>query len=311
MRLRPHRACSLPLVGLVLVFALYGCDPCAMAQEPSSNDATAAIKATAEAFSKVFADKDADALAEMWTSDGEYIDENGNRFAGRDAIKQEYKSFFEAYPDLTMTVSIDSIRLLSPTAAVEEGLTSVVPAPGGEPVTARYSAIHILQDGTWLLAYVRDSRIDAASMNGQLKDLEWLVGRWSSDHAGVTADVKCDWAAGKSYLKRDFEVKRDGQVISSSVEIIGWDPLQQQVASWTFSSEGGRSFGLWYQTAEGWLVQQSGVAADGSMTSAISWWAPLADGALGWSGAMRSIDGQPLADPRDVVLVRVAQESGN
>ena len=129
MRLRPHRACSLPLVGLVLVFALYGCDPCAMAQEPSSNDATAAIKATAEAFSKVFADKDADALAEMWTSDGEYIDENGNRFAGRDAIKQEYKNFFEAHPDIKMTVNTYSIRLLSPTTAIEEGITSVEPLP--------------------------------------------------------------------------------------------------------------------------------------------------------------------------------------
>jgi hypothetical protein len=51
-------------------------------------------------------------------------------------------------------------------------------------------------------------------------------------------------------------------------QIIGWDPLEERIRSWTFDGEGGFGEGTWTREGDRWLLRETGVAPDGTRTSA-------------------------------------------
>ena len=53
-----------------------------------------AIRKSSHAFEEAFNKADAKAVAALWTIDGDYVDETGQVFAGRDAIEKQYADFF-------------------------------------------------------------------------------------------------------------------------------------------------------------------------------------------------------------------------
>ena len=57
---------------------------------------------------------DAKAVAALWTEDGQYSDDRGRVFAGREAIGNAYAEFFAKNPGAQMHIVVDSLRLLSP-----------------------------------------------------------------------------------------------------------------------------------------------------------------------------------------------------
>ncbi|HTU25451.1 MAG TPA: SgcJ/EcaC family oxidoreductase, partial [Pirellulales bacterium] len=80
-----------------------------------------AIRSSAKAFVTAFDRGDAAAIAGLWTADGEYLDDAGNRFSGRKAIEQEYVRFFAEHPGAKIEIKIDAIRLIGADAAIEDG----------------------------------------------------------------------------------------------------------------------------------------------------------------------------------------------
>ena len=70
-------------------------------------------------------------LADQWSPDAVYINRStGEEVVGRKAIAEQFDSLFEAQKDLKLDVSIESIRLLSPNVAVEQGTaTFLLPKP--------------------------------------------------------------------------------------------------------------------------------------------------------------------------------------
>ena len=269
------------------------------------------IRSSAQAFVDAFNDHDADALGQLFTEEGEYVSEENERFLGRDAIVKEYTKFFAAMPDVNMLVAIESIRFLNDHTAIEDGVTRLDPMPPGAPAASRYTAVHLKgDDGKWRLASVRDNRIALPNNFGRLEELAWMQGSWRSEHQGVTADVTCRFIAGGSFLQRAFKVVRGDQLISSSVEIIGWCPLRQSIMSWVYSSGGGRSIGNWtHSDQEGWLVAEEGITADGLTTVSNAWWASLGPDSMGWSSLTREKAGTALEVPRDVVFQRVIPDA--
>jgi hypothetical protein len=64
----------------------------AEAQPPADSDAEAAIRKAAGEFTEAFDRGDAEALANHFTTDGVYVNEEGQTFEGRDAIQKEYEA---------------------------------------------------------------------------------------------------------------------------------------------------------------------------------------------------------------------------
>jgi uncharacterized protein (TIGR02246 family) len=94
----------------------------ASAAEPSAEEK--AVRQTAKAFTDAFNKGDAKAVAALWASDGDYSIGRVT-VKGRDTIQKLYEEFFKAHPGSKMDVEVDSVRVYSPTVAVERGTASV------------------------------------------------------------------------------------------------------------------------------------------------------------------------------------------
>jgi uncharacterized protein (TIGR02246 family) len=243
-------------------------------------------------------------VAAHWTAEGDYVNEDGQRFQGRPAIEREYAAFFVANPGVRIQLSVDSVRLVSENTAVEDGRARIAPLPSGAPAHSRYTAVHVKQDGRWLMSGVRDSRIELPSHHGRLEDLGFLVGTWSAVNHDAHVEISCRWIANKNFLERTYSVRDGGHQVSSATQIIGWDPITQQITSWLFGSDGGHSIGTWTHHDTGWTIETTGVLMDGTLTRAVNVLSRVDDNALAWQSVNRMKGDVPLPDMAEMVLKR-------
>ena len=160
------------------------------------------IRAAVEAFVQAFNAGDAKAVVADWTADGQYTDEDGNVFRGRDAIEKEYARLFAAHSGATIAVSIESLRFQGAETAVEKGIARVTPAGGSTPTAAHYTLVHVKRAGKWLLAVGRNAPYAAAASEDRLKDLEWLIGQWRLDSKTESRQIKFAWIGEKNFIKK-------------------------------------------------------------------------------------------------------------
>jgi uncharacterized protein (TIGR02246 family) len=275
-------------------------------QAKSQPAAEQAVRKAAQEFDAAFNSGSADKVAALWTADAEYVDEDGRRYEGRDAIKKEYAEFFAASPHTKIRSATDSVRLINGTTAIEDGRAMLEPPPAGAPGTSRYTAVYTQQDGKWLLSSVHDMRVEHPSNYHQLDDFEWLIGTWHAGKGNVSIETKCRWLANKSFIERKYVVSDGGLPTSSGIQIIGWDSEVQQLCSWTFSSDAGHAKNVWRPQEGGWESQSSGVQGDGTKTTGVTFLRRIDDNTLGWKSTDRTVGGARLPDLQEVILKRDA-----
>jgi uncharacterized protein (TIGR02246 family) len=275
---------------------------------PARADELAAIRRASDEFVAAFNRGDAPAVAALWTEDGDYIDESGRVFAGRAAIEQEYAGFFAAHSGVTIRIAIDSLKLLSDSAAIEDGHAILDPAPAGAPAIGKYTAVHVKLNGKWLMSTVRDARVETASAFQGVADLEWLIGTWTAEEHGAKNESVCRWVANKSFVERAYSVKQVDGTTTSGVQVIGFNPLSGHVQSWSFNSDGGHAVGVWSPRENGWAAEVRGVSGDGTPTTAINLLTRIDDNAYVWQSVERTAGGVAVPDTDEVVLKRVAKK---
>jgi uncharacterized protein (TIGR02246 family) len=295
---------------------LVACLACGQATTPpptAANSATAAnskieqeIRAGADAFVEAFKKRDAAAIAAQWTADGVYINEDGQRFEGQTAIQSEYETFFKDCPDdLEMRVEVDSVRLINANTAIEEGRTAVTPQPPGEPrVMSRYTAVNVNQDGRWLIAELRDSRVELPADAGTLEDLLWLVGNWGATKGDLSVEVKCRSVENNRFLLRTSAVTEAGKPTDGGLEVIGVNPATGRITSWSFTNDGGHAMGVWTPLEGSWAVESVGVMEDGTESSATYILSREGDDSLTWKSVDRMVGDALLPDMAEVTLKR-------
>lgn len=271
---------------------------------PESPADLAAIRATSEAFVEAFNKGDAKAAASLWTEDGDYIDDSGRAFAGRETIEKAYAEYFAANPGARIRIAIDSLRLLSGSKAIEDGRTMVDPPPAGSPAIGKYTVIHVKVDGRWLMSTVRDSRVETPSTYAKVADLEFLIGVWTAEENGVKSESVCRWVSNKSFVQRTYTVTHVDGTTVSGVQMIGWNAGEGHVQSWDFSPDGGHAVGIWSPRDGGWMAEVRGVTGDGVSTAAINLLTRLDDSAYVWQSIDRTLGGKALPDTDEVVLKR-------
>lgn len=170
---------------------------------------------------------------------------------------------------------------------------------------SKYMAVHVKVDGKWKLSTVRDTRVETPSTYGHLEHLSWLVGSWKAEVRGATMNMDCRWVAGKSFIERNYSVTKAGEVLSSGVQIIGWDSSTRTVRSWTFAAGGGYASGAWTPRENGWAITTSGTAADGTPTRAVNLLTIIDHDAVTWRSVDRVAGQARLADEDEVLLRRV------
>ncbi|XZE51523.1 hypothetical protein SH139x_003179 [Planctomycetaceae bacterium SH139] len=145
-----------------------------------------------------------------------------------------------------------------------------------------------------------------ASSESPLKQLGWMVGRWIDRGEGATITTQCDWSHEGRFFTRKFEISAEGEASLKGTQIIGWDPIEGQLRSWTFDSAGGFGSGRWIKDENRWLVKTSFVLASGERASAINIITFLDNDAFLWQSTNREIAGEIQPNIPEVKVVRLA-----
>jgi uncharacterized protein (TIGR02246 family) len=285
-----------------------GC-ACTFADDAASNQEQA-IRASAAVFVQAFNQGNSQVVAALWTPQGTLADDQGELLKGRQAIAQKYATFFKENPGAKIEISITSIEFPTPVVAIEDGTAQIASDHPGPPTASRYTAVHVMENGKWLMSSVRETRIDVLSAFVHLADLQWLIGRWHAEANGTMFQTEFRWIANKSFIQRDSSTRSQGVVTSSGTQIIGWNPQAGRVQSWSFDSSGGHGVGYWTATPDGWRIQSIGMQADGTRTFALDWLLQVAleNDVFGWRSIDRKVGNTPFPDMPEIVFDRVREK---
>ena len=149
-----------------------------------------------------------------------------------------------------------------------------------------------------------DAAADDVSPASPLEVLDWMVGTWVDEGDDATIVTDCSWTKNRKFLKRSFKVKVDEEVTLEGDQFVGWDPVANQIRSWTFDSEGGIGEGRWIQDGNRWLVKASFVLADGARASALNVYTYVDGDTIRWQSTNREIAGELQPNIPEVTVVR-------
>lgn len=311
------------MIGKLLIIAIGGTATAASAQQPklrariekkTSVQSPApgkdeiAIRKRIDSYVVAYNRGDAKAVADHWREDAVYVDPIDRKtIKGRAAIEAMFKEKFSGERGAHLVVNVDSIRLVSPDVAVEEG-SAIVKGPDGPSQETGYTAIHIRQKDQWYLDSVRETDMpQSGSSYERLASLDWLIGSWIDQDDEVTVVSRYEWTAGRHFISQTFHVAAGNRIELQGTQIIGWDPVRKRIRSWVFDSDGGYSEGTWKANGDRWIINQSGYLADGRQSSATNVINKLDDDSFTWKSTGRSVAGSLLPNVDEVTVARQTQ----
>jgi uncharacterized protein (TIGR02246 family) len=266
---------------------------------------SATIATAVQSYASAFNARDAKTLANHWATQGVYINRaTGEQIVGRDAIGKQFAAMFAGKDVPNLKLASNSIEFVSPNVAFERGIATITEAD--KKVTAtNYKAILIKQDGKWLLDRVTEENDNTQASNYEhLKELEWIVGTWVDQSDTQSIKIVCDWTKNRNYISRKYTVSREGNVVSSGLQMIGWDAKDKKIRSWLFDSDGGFIGGTWTGKDGRWVVQSVATLQTGESGSFTSIFRQLEDGSYSWKKINRSLNGQILANINEAIVRR-------
>jgi len=307
-----HQVLAGLAASLLLVLPAGAQAPAGATAETAGDDAPsitekdeATIRKNAAAYDAAFNARDAKALAALWSAEAIYSDpDSGEEIVGREALEKYFTELLKDN-DTKLKVDVTSVQFVSPNVAIEQGVAQEI-SPDGSVEESTYSAVHVRQNGGWLLDRVTEEGVikPPKSNYEHLKELEWMVGSWIDEDANATVQIDVDWTKNKNFLTRSFSATVGDQVDMSGMQIIGWDPAAKRIRSWVFDSDGGFGEGQWTKKNDRWVIQYAGTLPDGAKMTGVNILAPIDDDAYGWQSMSRTLDGQILPNIEEVVIVR-------
>jgi uncharacterized protein (TIGR02246 family) len=269
-------------------------------------EAEATIQKLGEAFVEAFHKGDAKAVAACWAPDGDFILQTGRELKGRAAIEKAFADLFAKNKGLKMRIDSLSLRFPTPDSAIEDGTTEVFPPDGGPPSRARYTNVHVKQDGQWLLSSSREAPYVPPGNYQHLQGLEWAIGDWAGEaEEGGVERLAVAWADNQNFLNATFTTTSKDTSVGKATQWIGWDPVAARIRSWIFDATGGFGEGSWTQDGKKWVVKTTSVLQDGKKATATYVLAPVDADTIALQARDRSEDGNRLPDTKEIKLKRV------
>lgn len=235
---------------------------------------------------------DSKGLAELWTEDCVFVDEEGTQTKGKAALEKRFATVFANRGGQEIELAAENIAFPASNVALVCG---TVVRKGINRPTTRFNFTLTKNNTGWLIATASEVPIALKTSNDHLKELEWLIGNWHAEGNGNKVDFKAEWAPHKNFILCTFHTIEGGDEHFDK-QIIGWDPRDHKFVSWTFDSTGGFGFGSWSHLGKKWLIDSAGVMPDGSTTAAVNILADASEEEFTWQSINRSIDGISLAD---------------
>ncbi len=209
--------CTLATVSLTLAVTMAGADEPDVATSPETAIRKVS-KATCPLLTKVMPSASRDVVT------GSRFTQSAQRRQGRrarDAIEKQFTAIFsESRMSSWSQPPIPSADLAG--VAVEHGTAKLVKADHTLE-ESRTTSIFVKRDGNWLLDRVTEEEIlEPISHYEQLKDLAWMVGKWTDQDDVATVTTECNWSRNNNFLVRSFAIQIADRIDMSGMQIIGW-----------------------------------------------------------------------------------------
>ncbi|MDZ4820120.1 MAG: SgcJ/EcaC family oxidoreductase [Planctomycetota bacterium] len=274
------------------------------------NAAHEAVQAKLTKYAESFNAGDAEKLSQHWSESATHIDRTtGVKTEGRPAIAKMFAGMFETDRDAKLDLRLDSVRLITPDVASIEGFTRVQVAQ--QNTDSHFTAILVRAGDQWLVDSVQETMLPPPVTAAEhLQPLAWLVGDWRDDTPNADKRSLFRWSADHNFLIRTFQVAKK-QGIYEGAQIIGWDPVKQQIRSWMFSSDGSFGEGVWTSGRGRWTVRYTGTLASGGKSSATQILIPKDDQSYTSETISHEINGTILPASGAVLVKREATPAAN
>lgn len=263
-----------------------------------------AIQTVSVAMTQAFDKRDAAALAAHYTSEGEFMRNDGEPLRGRAEIQKAYAEYFKTLKGMTkLEVKNDELRFPSADSAVAE-VTLRLQNDEGEVIASSWRNTLLLREGgQWKVAIVREWDRDI-SEDVSLKELDWLVGTWQVSTKEREVTTTYAWDPNKAFLRGKYTVQEGGKVIESGTQFIGKDSNDGCIRSWVFQSDGGFGGGVWTRDGKKWTVDVNGVMPDGKVLNATSIYIHVDANTYTWQAVDQTLDDEPIADTPPIKVTR-------
>jgi uncharacterized protein (TIGR02246 family) len=305
---------KLPLITTLLAFSLALASAASAAGTPAQqpagegkNQSSPPDQTTdddARKYQEAYNKGDAKTLAGFYSDDVDYLDQDGAEVKGREAMEKLLGDNFQQYPGVKLAITTEEIKQLTPDVKVTRGIATVTPA-NGAATTTRYTLVKVKKGDHWEISQMNEREAPPQSAYSKLEALDWLVGTWQDKSGDQTVQHKINWAGDKNFLVRTINLQGN-QTSTDGWEIIGWDPVRQQIRSWIFDSNGGFGETTWVNNGEDWLIRASNVLPDGSRSTAENVLTKVDDNKFTWESQNRTLNGEPQPSLDKVEVQRVA-----
>jgi ketosteroid isomerase-like protein len=254
--------------GLCICSALLLLGPSGAVAQSSGDRAKeeAALRQAAADYVKAIERGDGKVIVDFWTADGTYTDQSGRTANIHDLLaKGDNQS--RAAGARPMAAN-SKLRFLTDDVALEDGAWNIPGVDGSAPAIGHYTATWVHTGGHWKLDSVRETQTTPAANADQLASLNVFEGEWAGEANKIAIHVSAKWDANRKFLRRQIAMTA-GKSTLSGTQYVGWDPLVQQIRSWTSNDDGSYSDGVWSLQDNKWLVVSTRVLSDGSTSEAV------------------------------------------
>jgi uncharacterized protein (TIGR02246 family) len=262
----------------------------------------AAVRQRTEEFVQTLKTGVAAEIAACWTSGGEYVGSDGVAIRGQESLEAAYQSSIAEGGKPTVSLKIEAVRFLSRDTAVVNGEFESLRGEEKEPNTADFSILYVREDGQWQIAVLRESPRETT-----LRDLDWLIGKWSMKSDEGAVQTSYSWDTSKSFILMRFTVDGEDRKAAGN-QIIAQDPASGSIRSWLFQGGGGLGEAVWTRDGKDWRIDSRGVGADGGELTATNIYTPQGKDSFTFRSINRTLDGEKLDDMGPVTVTRVDAE---
>ncbi len=229
---------------------------------------------------------------------------SGEQVVGRAEIEKQFAAIFADAKGAKLEAKTNSVQFVSPSVGIEQGTAKVI-VPDQAPEETEYTAVYVKRDDQWLLDRVTEEEVLVVPSHfEQLKELEWMIGRWIDQDDDATVVTECNWTKNNNFITRSFTIQIRDRIDMAGMQIIGWDPAAKQIRSWVFDSDGGFGEGTWAKKDKRWYIQQTGVLPDGRKSTAVHIITFVDDNTCTLQSVNRTVDGELLPNIAEVKVGR-------
>jgi uncharacterized protein (TIGR02246 family) len=266
-------------------------------------DKLAIDKLTRE-MTQAFENRDAVTVAAQWTTEGEFIRNDGEPIRGRAEIQKAYADYFKTLKGKPkLEIQVDGLHFPSADTALSEVTLRLKDGTGEELASSWRDTLLVREDGRWKVATVREWDRDTGLDEG-LKELEWLIGTWRAANKDREVTIVYEWDENKAFIRGKYTVKEGAKITESGMQMIGKDKAEAAIRSWVFQSDGGFGGGVWTRDGKTWDVDVYGVTAEGSELTATSRYIRVDPNTYTWQAVDQALDGEPIADTQPIKVTK-------